>query len=84
MKLNDDLLELWAQHGWTVVFVTHSVYESVFLSNRVVVMTPRPGRIIADLAIDESYPRGRNFRHEQSYAHSCRAVSNALAKAMAA
>ena len=84
LKLNDDLLELWAQHGWTVVFVTHSVYESVFLSNRVVVMTPRPGRIIADLAIDESYPRGRNFRHEQSYAHSCRAVSNALAKAMAA
>ena len=83
LKLNDDLLELWAQHGWTVVFVTHSVYESVFLSNRVVVMSPRPGRIIADFAIEEGYPRGRNFRHEQSYAHSCRAVSDALAKAMA-
>jgi NitT/TauT family transport system ATP-binding protein len=84
LKLNDDLMGLWAQHGWTVVFVTHSVYESVFLSNRVVVMSPRPGRIVADLRIDEPYPRSRNFRHEQAYAQSCRAVSDALAQAMAA
>ncbi len=82
LKLNDDLLALWARHGWTVVFVTHSVYESVFLSNRVVVMSPRPGRIIADLAIAAPYPRGRDFRHEPDYARSCRAVSDALAAAM--
>lgn len=83
LQLNDDLLGLWAQHGWTVVFVTHSIYESVFLSNRVVVMSPRPGRIVADLAIAAGYPRSRDFRHEPSYAQSCRAVSDALAAAMA-
>lgn len=83
LKLNDELLELWAQHGWTVVFVTHSVYESVFLSNRVVVMSPRPGRIVADLAIDAPYPRRREFRHQADYAAACGAVSDALARAMA-
>jgi NitT/TauT family transport system ATP-binding protein len=83
LKLNDDILELWVQHGWTVVFVTHSIYESVFLSNRVVVMSPRPGRIVADLAIDAAYPRSRDFRHAPNYARACRAVSDALAAAMA-
>jgi NitT/TauT family transport system ATP-binding protein len=84
LRLNDDLLELWEQQRWTVVFVTHSVYESVFLSNRVVVMSPRPGRILADIAIEASYPRGRDFRHEVDYARSCRRVSDALAAGMAA
>src|SRR4029078_1765524 len=51
-KLNDDLLALLAQQHFTVLFVTHSVFESVYLSQRVVVMAARPGRVIADLAID--------------------------------
>jgi NitT/TauT family transport system ATP-binding protein len=50
-SLNDDLLKLWREDGLTVIFVTHSVYESTYLSSRVVVMTPRPGRVAADIAL---------------------------------
>src|SRR6187200_2438392 len=56
-KLNDDLLRLWEAQRWTVVFVTHSVFESVYLSSRLVVMSARPGRVSADLAIGAPYPR---------------------------
>ena len=56
--LNDDLLKLWDDEQLTVLFVTHSVYESAYLSSRVAVMTPRPGRIAADVAL--SSPRGRD------------------------
>ena len=52
LKLNDDLLHLWEKFGWTVVFVTHSVFESVYLSERIVVMAARPGRVVAELAVD--------------------------------
>src|SRR5713101_4241652 len=82
-KLNDDLLRLWQALGKTVVFVTHSVFESVFLSNRVVVMTPRPGRVFAEIAIDAPYPRNESFRTSPEYAGFCRRVSQALADAMA-
>ena len=61
-KLNDDLIALWRAVGNTVVFVTHSVFESVYLSSRIVVMTPRPGRIFADLEIDAPFPRDESFR----------------------
>ena len=57
-KLNDDLLALWRELRKTVVFVTHSVFESVYLSQRIVVMTPRPGRI--DRIIDVPFPRPRD------------------------
>jgi NitT/TauT family transport system ATP-binding protein len=49
-KLNNDLLELWQTQRWTIVFVTHSVFESVYLSERIVVMAARPGRVVADIA----------------------------------
>jgi NitT/TauT family transport system ATP-binding protein len=81
IKLNDDLLRLWAAQRWTVVFVTHSVYESVYLSSRVVVMAARPGRVVADVAIDTPYPRDAEFRLSPGYAGHCRAVSAALAGA---
>ena len=84
LKLNNDLLRLWRQQGWTVVFVTHSVYESVYLSSRIVVMTARPGRIAAEIAIGSPYPRNDDFRHSQAYAEHCRAVSERLSRAMAA
>jgi len=81
-KLNDDLLALWASLGKTVVFVTHSVFESVYLSNRIVVMTPRPGRVFAEIAVDATSPR-QNFRTSAEYAGFCRLASDALARAMA-
>lgn len=58
--------------------VTHSVYESVYLSNRVVVMAARPGRVVADIAIPGSYPRADNFRTTREYTESCEIVSDAL------
>lgn len=81
-KLNDDLLRLWQAQRWTVLFVTHSVYESVYLSQRIVVMAARPGRIVADIAVDAPYPRDESFRTSERYNHYCRTVSAALRRAM--
>jgi NitT/TauT family transport system ATP-binding protein len=81
-KLNDDLLHLWETFGWTVVFVTHSVFESVYLSNRIVVMAARPGRIFTDLAVDAPYPRDEDFRTSAAYNDYCRQTSDALHRAI--
>ena len=78
MKLNDDVVQLSAEHGLTVVFVTHSVYESVYLSNRVVVMAARPGRVAADLPIAAPWPRDRDFRNSPAFAEETRRVSETL------
>jgi len=83
-KLNDDLLQMWQAARTTVIFVTHSVFESVYLASRVAVMAARPGRIFAELAVDAPYPRDRNFRTSADYAAFCRRTSEALAQAMAA
>ncbi len=80
-RLNNDLLALWRSLGKTVVFVTHSVFESVYLSQRVIVMTPRPGRIATEFRIDAPAPRGEEFRTSVEYAAHCREVSIALARA---
>lgn len=80
-KLNQELLELWERHRWTVVFVTHSVYESVFLSTRVVVMAARPGRVSDEIPIDASLPRGKAFRTSSEYHGLCDQVSESLARA---
>ena len=80
-RLNNDLLQLWQLLGTTVVFVTHSVFESVYLSQRIVVMTARPGRVFTELAIDAPYPRDERFRTSAEYAAFCRLASNALAQA---
>ncbi len=81
-KLNDDLLMLKDRIGCTVVFVTHSVFESVFLSDRIVVMAARPGRVVRELAVDAPYPRTEEFRTSAEYAAWCRETSNALHEAM--
>jgi len=81
-KLNNDLLELKAKLGASVVFVTHSVYESVYLSTRIAVFAARPGRIVEILAIDASLPRDEDFRSSPLYAERCRAASRALLGAM--
>lgn len=80
-KLNSDLLNLWQQKHWTVVFVTHNIYEAVYLSNRVVVMAARPGRVVADVAIDEPYPRTEEFRTSPLFNEYCRQISQALSQA---
>jgi NitT/TauT family transport system ATP-binding protein len=81
-KLNNDLLRLWEKQQWTVVFVTHSVYESVYLSTRIVVMAARPGRVVGELAVDAPYPRGTDFRTSAPYNALCRDVSDLLDAAM--
>ena len=82
-RLNNDLLRLWQEQRWTVVFVTHSVFESVYLSNRIVVMSSRPGRIVGEVEIDAPYPRGDAFRTSRIYSEFCRQTSAELARAMA-
>jgi NitT/TauT family transport system ATP-binding protein len=81
-KLNNDLLTLWQALRRTVIFVTHSVFESVYLSQRIVVMTPRPGRVFAEITIPAPYPRDERFRTSADYAGYCRVVSEALGQAM--
>jgi NitT/TauT family transport system ATP-binding protein len=81
-KLNNDLLHLWEKLGWTVIFVTHSVFESVYLSERIVVMAAHPGRVYASVDTDAPYPRGEEFRTSPVYNENCRRVSDALHEAM--
>jgi NitT/TauT family transport system ATP-binding protein len=83
-RLNGDLLELWQRTGVTIVFVTHSVFESVFLSQRIALMTARPGRISSQLSIAVPYPRDAAFRTSSEYAAYCRQASARLGDAMAA
>jgi NitT/TauT family transport system ATP-binding protein len=83
-KLNDELLELFARQKLTVIFVTHSVYESVYLSSRIVVMSSRPGRVTADFPVEASYPRTEEFRTSPPYNERCRLVSASLRLAMKA
>jgi len=78
-RLNNDLLALWRDLRKTVIFVTHSVFESVYLSQRVIVMTSRPGRLGGEIAIQTTGPRTDDFRTSVDYAAFCRQVSKALA-----
>jgi NitT/TauT family transport system ATP-binding protein len=83
LALNDDLLRLWEAHRPTILFVTHSVFESAYLSTRIAVMTPRPGRVVADLPVTLPQPRQHAVRTSPAYAALCERVSAALAAAMA-
>jgi NitT/TauT family transport system ATP-binding protein len=83
-KLNGDLLALWQRRRFTAVFVTHSVFESVFLSQRIAVMSPRPGRVMAVEPIAAPHPRDEQFRTSADYAALCRKVSTELGAAMGA
>ncbi len=81
-KLNDDILRLWGDQGWTVIFVTHSVFEAVYLSSRVVVMAARPGRVIADMPNMLAYPRSSDVRTTAAFAAASRDVSDVLHQSM--
>ena len=80
--LNEELLRLWQQQGWTTLFVTHNVTEAVFLSQRVIVMSRRPATIIDEFAIDFDQPRDAEFRGTPAFAETTRRVSAALRGAM--
>lgn len=82
-QLNDDLLTLWHQRHWTVVFVTHNIYEAVYLSNRVVILASHPGRAIAQIPIDLPYPRTQDLRTRSIYGTHCQQVAEHLAQAIA-
>jgi NitT/TauT family transport system ATP-binding protein len=82
-RLNAELLNLWALKRWTVLFVTHSIYEAVYLSTRVVVMSARPGRIVDELGIAEGYPRTQAFRTTTRFAELCSRLASSLDKASA-
>lgn len=86
--LNESLLALWRAPrtkaaAFTAVFVTHSVYEAVFLSQRVLVMSARPGHIIDEVVIDAPYPRDAKFRSSKVFTEACARLSDALARASA-
>lgn len=77
-RLNDELLQWWQAQRLTALFVTHSVAEAVFLSQRVLVMAARPGRVVAELAVDQPYPRDPGFRHSPAFAQACARLAAAL------
>jgi NitT/TauT family transport system ATP-binding protein len=81
-KLNDDVLRLWQETGITVIFVTHSVFESAYLSNRIVVMKARPGRVHADFPLITSLERDAHYRTSEEYRQACEKVSTMLIEAM--
>ena len=83
-RLNDELLEAWRAEPMAVMFVTHSVVEAVYLSQRVLVMGARPGRIVDTIEIDEPHPRPPGFRTSARFAELCRRLSNALEAATVA
>src|SRR5262249_29807991 len=80
-RLESDLAELQHRRGLTVIFVTHSVFESVYLGSRVVVLSPRPGRVAASRRIEGPTPRVEAFRTSAAYLEACREVSSLLAAA---
>lgn len=80
-RLNQDLLAWWAERQLTVIFVTHSVYEAVFLSQRVLVMGARPGRILDEVEITEPYPRAAAFRTSLEFQQACARLTAALDRA---
>jgi NitT/TauT family transport system ATP-binding protein len=82
-KLNGDLLRWWAEQQLAALFVTHSVAEAVFLSQRVLVMSARPGLIVVEVAIDEPYPRQPAFRTSAAFVQACQRLSQALEQATA-
>jgi NitT/TauT family transport system ATP-binding protein len=77
-RLDADLVRLWWERGLTTVFVTHSIYEAVFLSTRVAVLGAQPGRIFQIMSIDEPHPRDEAFRNSPRFAEYCRALSASL------
>jgi NitT/TauT family transport system ATP-binding protein len=82
-QLNEELVRIWQQSGWTGLFVTHNVSEAVFLSQRVLVMSSRPGRIAAEVDVPFSYPRTPALRGDPEFARLTVALTQRLREAAA-
>ena len=82
-RLDADLLDLWQKKKLTVVFVTHSIHEAVFLSTRVVMMAARPGRIVEEFAIDEPFPRTADFMVTPQFFRYAKQLQDSLYRASA-
>ncbi|AUG99538.1 ABC transporter ATP-binding protein [Prodigiosinella confusarubida] len=80
-KLDSDLLHLWREQNLTVVFVTHSIHEAVFLSQRVIMMAARPGRVVENIAINEPFPRTDRFRVSPQFSHYAQQLQDSLLQA---
>ena len=80
-KLDAELLGLWRSRKLTVIFVTHSIHEAVFLSSRVVMMAARPGRVIEQFTIDEAYPRQADFMVSPQFARYAKQLQDSLQRA---
>jgi NitT/TauT family transport system ATP-binding protein len=82
-RLNDELLNLFRSERFAGLFITHSISEAVFLSTRVLVMSARPGRIIADYQVPFEFPRSHELRYEPEFAELCGRISHDLKEAHA-
>lgn len=82
-KLDADLLDLWRKKKLTVIFVTHSIHEAVFLSSRVVMMAARPGRVVEDFRIDAPYPRTADFMVSPEFSRYAKRLQDSLLRASA-
>ena len=81
--LNEELMQLWCSRRWTGIFVTHNIAEAVFLSERILVMSPRPGRIVADVAVPFAMPRAAALRNDAAFARLTGEVSSCLRRTAA-
>jgi len=79
--LNEELLRLWERDHWTGIFITHNVYEAAFLADRVLVMSARPGRIVADIPVPFAHPRDEGLRHQSAFVKLAREISQQLGQA---
>ena len=80
-KLDGELLDLWSKKKLTVVFVTHSIHEAVFLSTRVIMMAARPGRVVDEVMIDEPYPRTPEFMVSPQFSRYAKQLQDSLLRA---
>jgi NitT/TauT family transport system ATP-binding protein len=80
-RMNEELLRLREEQNWTVLFVTHSVAEAVFLSSRIIVLAPHPGRIAHEVKVDLPYPRTAETRESEAYDELVNATSRLLREA---
>ena len=77
-RLNDELLSLFQLEGFAGLFITHSITEAVFMSTKVLVMSARPGRIVASFDVPFPYPRSHDLRYEAAFGELCGEISHAL------
>jgi NitT/TauT family transport system ATP-binding protein len=83
-KLDADLLDLWRKKKLTVIFVTHSIHEAVFLSSRVIMMAARPGRVVEQFTIDEPHPRTPEFMVSPQFSRYAKQLQDSLLRASGA